>query len=172
MTKGRCASKGPSGISAERRSKFSAKADGFVMGQSLFEVLLALAVITLTVVGIASLSTYAVSNTTYSRNKNQATRYAQEGIEWVRSERDSNITNFLSNASGTWCLSSLTWSSSHSICTSQVIANTQFTRNLIFSTVTKDGKQVKQAEVKVSWSDSKSTREVSSTTYFSDWRLR
>jgi len=168
MTKERCVNKG--GISIEKRFKCSAKKDVLILGQSLFEVLLALAVITLTVVGIASLSTYAVSNTTYSRNKNQATRYVQEGIEWVRSERDNNITDFLSKASGTWCLSSLGWGS-HSICnSSQLIVGTQFTRNLIFSTVI--GKPVIQAEVKVSWNDSKSTREVSSTTYFSDWRLR
>lgn len=63
-------------------------------GQTIIEVLIALS----TAVVIVAASTLAVltaiNNASYTQTQNSATRYAQEGIEFVRYLRGSNFTEF------------------------------------------------------------------------------
>ena len=56
-------------------------------GQSLFEVVFAVAVSALIITAIVILAGNAVSNSTFSRNKALAGRFVQEAIEWLRKER-------------------------------------------------------------------------------------
>lgn len=56
-------------------------------GQSLIEVVAAVAVIVLVVLALISLTTVAIRNSSFSNNQALATKYAQEGIERVRSYR-------------------------------------------------------------------------------------
>lgn len=57
-------------------------------GQTLVEILVAIAVIILVLVAVVSRAVDSVRNSIFSRDQVLATRFAQEGIEWARSQRD------------------------------------------------------------------------------------
>ena len=82
-------------------------------GQSLIEVLAGLAMAVLIVAALVNMVTASLRSSQYAKTTSQATKYAQEAIEWLRSERDSAATwsDFKSNVLGdseveskTWCL--------------------------------------------------------------------
>jgi Tfp pilus assembly protein PilV len=146
-------------------------------GQSLFEVVLALAVATLIVVALVALASSSIRNTTFSKNKTLATRYSQEAAEWMRGERDADWTTFYGRAANPlYCLKSLSWTEATigSCGTGQEILNTAFKREVSFTrtTVTVGGmpKDVVEAEIKVYWSDAQGMHEVRTATDFTDWR--
>ena len=142
-------------------------------GQSLFEIILSLAIITLIIVAIVALTATSIRNTTFSKNKTLASRYSQEATEWLRGERDADFNAFETRTlTPLYCLPSLTWSSATiGACTSgQEIANTLFRREVSFSLSVVNGKTLIQAGVKVYWTDSQGLHEVRSVTNFSDWR--
>lgn len=140
-------------------------------GQSLFEVVLALAVVTLITVGIIILTTDSIKNSSFSKNKTLASRFAQEAIEWIRKERDKNFSTFLGHAAiPTYCFDTLTWSNIGPCSSSEKISGTILTREVDFTTYTVSGKNIVEALVVVSWSDSKGYHESRSSTNFNDLR--
>src|SRR5258708_38691280 len=62
-------------------------------GQSLVEVLVALSLAVVISSGIAVLIVYGLSSAQFSKSQSRAAQYAQEGMEKVRSLRDSNLFN-------------------------------------------------------------------------------
>ena len=56
-------------------------------GQSFFEVIIALALVSIVLVSLVMLAAVSVRTTTFARTKNNATRLTQEAIEWARSQR-------------------------------------------------------------------------------------
>ncbi len=146
-------------------------------GQSLFEVILAIAVLTLVLVGIVSLATSSVRNSTFSRNKTLGSKYAQEVSEWLRSERDRDRDVFINRADAIgvekkYCLQALVWTNLGECSDNELIANTPLKRNLTLIKRDKSGKAVIEAKVVVSWQDAQGEHEARSYTYFSDWRER
>lgn len=148
-------------------------------GQSLFEIIVALAVSTLIIIALVALASTSIKNSTYSRNNTVATRYVQQAMEWLRSERDSDWDSFYLRGSNTssWCLTSLDWSDSRPEQTCQddeFITNTFFYRTVHFTpgSVNVNGvdKDFMDVLVKVYWTDTQGLHEVTSTTRFSDWR--
>ena len=142
-------------------------------GQSLFEIMLALAITTLITVALVALTATSIRNTTFSKNKTLASRYSQEATEWLRGERDVDFNAFETRAATPlYCFPSLTWgSASIGACTSgQEIANTLFRREISFSSSVVNGKTLIQAGVRVYWTDAQGLHEVRSVTNFSDWR--
>ncbi|MFZ5932782.1 MAG: PulJ/GspJ family protein [Patescibacteria group bacterium] len=142
-------------------------------GQSLFEIMLALAISTLIIVAIVVLTSNAIRNTTFSKNKTLATRYSQEATEWLRGERDTDFTAFESRAATPlYCFPALSWASATvGACGSgQEITDTIFKREISFSGSVVNGKTLVEAGVKVYWTDSQGLHEVRSVTNFSDWR--
>lgn len=140
-------------------------------GQSLFEVVMALAVVTLITVGIVILATNSIKNSTFSRNKTLSAKYAQEAIEWMRAERDKDISEFLNNVViPVYCLDSLSWSNVDVCSSGEVISNTNLTREASFTTSLISGKNIIEAQVTVFWNDSQGYHEVRSTTSFADTR--
>ncbi len=148
-------------------------------GQSLFEIVVALAVSTLIIVAIVALASTSIRNSSYSRNNTVATRYAQQTMEWLRSERDINWNDFYAVASATpsWCMTELDWTISNAkpnCSDNEFIPDTFFYREVVFTAGTIDvsgvPKQYVDAFVKVYWVDSQGEHQVSSTTRFSDWR--
>jgi len=129
----------------------------------MFEVVIALFIISMIIVGIVSLSTISLSNSIFSRNKNLAGKYSQEAIEWLRSQKETDFGLFETNAVGTRCLNTLAFTSPP--C--QLINNI-FKRQVTF-TVTLNPTIIK-AEVVTSWNDSKGTHQAVSTTEFTDIR--
>ena len=139
-------------------------------GQSLFEVVLALAVITAVIVAIIILATNTIRNANFSKTKTEATRYAQEATEWLRGERDADFDTFRTNAlSINWCFTTLSFGPSQlGLCSEgEVIPGTQLRREATFSEIT--ATSIDKAEVRVYWSDAQGTHEVKTITSFTDW---
>ncbi len=142
-------------------------------GQSLFEVVLALGVITAITVGIVSLTVISIRNAGFSKNKTLAGRYAQEATEWLRSERDNDFTIFETHAqTSQWCLISLNWNNVGACGESDKITGTPLLRDVTFSTNLVSGKTVIETSIRVYWGDAQGAHEVRSATSFSDWRQR
>lgn len=143
-------------------------------GQSLFEVVVALAISALIIVTLVSLVSSAIRNSNFSKNKSLAARYAGEVSEWLRGERDSDIDGFFGQRaiSGlTYCLPSLApavWPTAGECGAGVVIPGTLFFREVTFSGAV----PTIQADISVEWTDSQGIHEVRNTTNFTDWRER
>ena len=141
-------------------------------GQSLFEVVLALALSTLIIVALVSLVSSSIRNSSYSRNKTYATRYTQEATEWLRGQRDGDwdvfSTNFLfcPTPPHVQCLDTLAWENCGTCSDTEFIGNI-FKREISFTDIEVDSVTV---EVKTYWSDSQGIHEVRSSTILTDWR--
>jgi len=59
-------------------------------GQSLVEMIVAIAVMMVVVVSLISVATTSLRNASFSRDQALATKYAQDAIENVRSQRNQN----------------------------------------------------------------------------------
>lgn len=64
-------------------------------GSALLEAVIALAAVIMAVAGIAIVIASSASNATFIQNQNQANKFAQEGIEFIKSIKDESYTNFL-----------------------------------------------------------------------------
>lgn len=72
-------------------------------GQTLIEVLVALAVIVLIVTSITVAVITSLNNAEFVKNQNLATQYAQQGMEIMRFMRNTNYGTF-TQLTGTYCL--------------------------------------------------------------------
>jgi hypothetical protein len=142
-------------------------------GQSLFEVVFALAVAGIVMIGIVSLAASSVRNSSYSRNNALATRYVQETSEWLRGQRDgSDWTSFsgYADASGvTYCLQSLGSSlpSVSSCGDTDYITGTIFIRELKLTLLSADTVDV---EISVEWNDAQGLHTTRSLTQLTNWQ--
>ena len=147
-------------------------------GQSMFEVVLALFIITMIIVAVVILSTNSISNSLFSRNKTIANRYSQEAIEWIRQEREADFAIFKTNATGSYCLqsplSSSTWANTGTCGSSEIVTTDSiFTREVTFTNVVISASQTSiEATVTTSWNDSRGLHEAISKTEFTDIRDR
>lgn len=146
-------------------------------GQSLFEIIIALAVATMIIVAIVTLAANSISNSIFSKNRSLATRFAQEATEWLRSQRDMSWDNLSTLADGsTYCLQDISSLGSLQLgsCSGSkfVTGSTNIKREVILESGTSGGKNIINVEIKVYWSDGKGDHEVKSSTTFSDWRQR
>ena len=98
-----------------------------VNGQTLYEVIIAIGIVAIILVGAISLSTVGIRNSSFARNNSVATKYAQGGIEWLREQRDRDWDEFRGNT-GRTNLGDLSWGSGS--CT---IPGTTFCRTMSFS---------------------------------------
>jgi prepilin-type N-terminal cleavage/methylation domain-containing protein len=81
-------------------------------GFSLIEVLVFTAVLGLFFVAALSVATFNLKNMKIQEHKILATRYAEEGVEWVKQEKEDDWTEFIARGSAggtTYCLNSLDW---------------------------------------------------------------
>lgn len=146
-------------------------------GQSLFEVIFALAVASLVMVGIVSLAATSVRNSTFARNTALSTRLAQEVSEWLREQRDANdwsVFSSYTNAGGiTYCLQTLGSSfPSQGVCgAGAYVVGTSFTReaNLRLLSSSNPDDTV-EAIITVEWSDAQGLHETRTTAQFTSWQ--
>jgi len=139
-------------------------------GQSLFEVLLALAVAALVIIAIVALATTSIRNANFSRNQSLTTRCTQEAIEWLRGQRDEDWDAFAIRAlTSPWCLKSLSWTDTvvGGCGSSDFISDTIFKREISFTIL--DASNI-DTEVKVYWEDARGLHETKTITTFTDWR--
>ena len=150
-------------------SKFKIQNSRIYKGQSLFEVVVAIAVSALIVVALVSVTSNSIQNSSFSKNKALAATYAQQASEWLRGQRDSDINVFVTHAAtGTFCLPDLSssnpWQDVGHCSPDMVIPGTPFLREVALSVDTQNGKDVIDAGVTVSWTDSQGMHEVMDST--------
>lgn len=137
-------------------------------GLSLIELLIAVSVISIILVGISSVATRSVNVQTFSKEQAQATKLAEEQIERVRAFRDRNGFSVLTCATQCSIQSNLSRSTS-----TLTVAN--FT---VWFTVRQPGAcptpagltQMKEVVVYAQWTDRRGTHQARKTECFSDWR--
>jgi len=141
-----------------------------VKGQSIFEVVIAIGVIGIIISGVVALATTSIRNSTFTRNKSLAARYAQEAVEWMRGERDAGWVTFHTYAgTATYCLDTLAWGNTGACSSTETISGTILSREITFSGVLPT--QV-NAAVRVSWTDSQGVHQVTTSTVLTDWKSR
>lgn len=143
-------------------------------GQTIVEVLVAVAVLGLVLTAVAAMLTLTVKNAAESRSKALATQRAQEAVEVYRRERKVlGWTEFLANVGdGTFCLNILPTNSdefkalANGECTEGVPeAGTEFIREV---TVSQPAAGVVKIEATVGWTDGNKSRSVVVTQQLQD----
>ena len=84
-------------------------------GTSIIEVVIAAALISISVIAALSLSNHSQKQNTYARDLAEASKYLAEGSDWLRSERDelgwatiaSKVASDVSEGVSTYCLNTL-----------------------------------------------------------------
>lgn len=137
-------------------------------GQSLFEVVVAIAISALIITAIVSLASNSIQNSSFSRDKTLAANYVQQTNEWLRQERDKNTSDFMAKAAiPTWCFATLSWSSPTACGATQYISGTKFVRQSSFTILLVSGKNLVQIDTVVSWRDAKGLHQVKGSTNLS-----
>lgn len=146
-------------------------------GQSLFEVVFALAVAALVLTGVVSIAATSVRNSSFARNNALATRFVQETSEWLKEQKETNDwTDFSSNASsgGTdYCFQSLgtNFPSAVECSTGDYITDTIFTREVTLTLRnTANPDDTVEALITVEWNDAQGLHTVRSTAQYTRWR--
>ena len=129
-------------------------------GQTLIEAIVALVTILLIITAIAVVLTNGLYNSQFIKNQNEANKYAQEGMEFVRSIQKNDLASFGSyNQNATYCIDEVNNILSTTNCSTTTINTaSSYVRTIAFST---GGAQCSATEIKVtvtvSWSSSKCT---------------
>ncbi len=143
-----------------------------ILGQSLFEVVVAIGIVSAILVGVMSLATHSISNSTFSREQALAQTYTQEAVEWLRGQRDADWDTFIGHASSTgtaWCLQTLSWDNSGACGVSETISGTNFRRQVELSIISMDEIEV---VVGTSWEGKGGQHKSEVTTKLNNWKAR
>ena len=140
-------------------------------GQSLIEVLTALAVVLLVIVALIRATTISMRSSGFSKAQAQATAYAQEAIEWIRAERDKDWNGISSRAGLTFCLNSesLSWSAEGVCPADDYLLGGRFKREATLTNIGGTGNQI-EVEVIVSWQEAGGEHHSQVNTYLTNWR--
>ena len=124
-------------------------------GQSIIEVLVAIAVGVVVMGAITVAVTTSLIGAEFGRNQSEATNISQEGIDTMRNIRDSDYTKFSSYSDGDYCLAkNATSLTNESTCTSPNVDI--FVRKVNIKTnVAGSCTASKEITVTTSWNDSR-----------------
>ena len=145
-----------------------------ILGQSLYELVFAIGIAAIIITGVLVVSTTSVRNSTYSKNNSQATKYAQEEMEWLRGQRDAGWDSFVTNIDTGGCTAgNFSWGGLGGNCTVGDI----YTRTANFTCRDSAGGVVMcdstasmvDASVSISWTDAQGDHIVTSVSKFTDW---
>lgn len=143
-----------------------------LFGQSLFEVVMALAILAVILTGIVSLTSKSVTTASFSKNKAQANRYASEAIEYLRAQKEflgwPAFQTAVTASGGVWCMNDLTFTVSGACDPanpSHNIGSSIFQRTLS----TQENTDNIDVTVTVSWTDEKGFHETKTVSSISDW---
>lgn len=135
-------------------------------GQSLVEIIVAVGVVILLVMGIVVATTTSLRSGQRGKDKGLAVKYAQEGIELVRDLRNQGWIDFQSR-DGLWCLAKDgTWTKSLGTCDANI--DNLYTRGVTFGWDA--GNSRMNVVVVVSWSDGDIPRDVKLETFLTQWQ--
>lgn len=127
-------------------------------GQSLVEAIVALVTILIIITAIAIVIVSGLYNSSYIKNQNEANKYAQEGMEFVRNIQKNDLVAFASyNQNATYCIEEGSSTLTSTNCDTQTInTGNAYNRTVVFSP---GGSECLLTEIKVSvsvkWSSSK-----------------
>lgn len=128
---------------------------------SLVEVLVFISVLGLFFTAALSVTTFNLQNMKIQEHKILATRFTEEGIEWVKQEKEDNWTLFLDHNVGYYCLNSLGWTSnsisSPACAEANYISGTIFKREL---SLTKPVADQVNMTVTVTWQEGGNSKNV------------
>jgi Tfp pilus assembly protein PilV len=135
-------------------------------GQSLFEVMVAVAISALIITAVVGLASTSIQNSSYSRDRNLASNYVQELNEWFRSQRDSDIITLRINVvkSPIWCFVKTSWEKFTACGATDYVEGTKFIRQSTLNMEVVNNKDLLEITTTVSWQDSKGLHQVSSST--------
>jgi type II secretory pathway pseudopilin PulG len=129
-------------------------------GQSLIEAVLSLGVCSIIIAAIAMVVITSMNNANYAKYQNVAAHYAQEGLDIVRQQSETNWSLFALKSSGTYCLaqdSTDMGTTPVSDCATPNISsnNINFIRKIIILASGSGCSSGEKVSVIVSWSDGK-----------------
>ena len=141
-------------------------------GFSLIEVLIFITVMSLFFVSAAAVVSVVVKNMKVNEHKILGTRFAQEAVEWVRSEKEIDWNAFSERAPSTgspseYCLNSLAWNS----MPCDYSLKTLYQRTVTLKSIESVGGYKYQVDVSVlvKWNEPGRTYSVPVNTTFSIW---
>lgn len=149
-------------------------------GQTMLELVMALTVALVIITAIVSVVTVSLRNSIFAKQQAEVTRFAQEGMEWVRTEKEKDWGTFYSKsgvATQRFCINALTWPNPdiRVPCSgSSYIGSTIYYRDLELIQREKLGlagdNETVEATIIVSWNDSRGRHSSRLTTQFVDWK--
>lgn len=141
-------------------------------GQSLVEAMIALGVAVIVIVALVNLSLVALRSSTIAQNQLMAKNLANQGLEAVRALRDSDWGKLPSDTGSTiYYLNSD--KTGFTTTVEQIDKDTTTTKFFTRKIFVKDDavdQEKKQVTCEVTWSDSSGQKQVSISTYLTNWR--
>ena len=144
-------------------------------GFSLVEVLVFVTILGLFFVAAISVTTYSLKNMKINEHKIIATHFAEEGLEWIKSEKENDWEIFISkdtsSGSGTiYCLNNLDWATTENCLESSYISSTPliFKREVTLKNASSPTTEV-NIEIIVSWIEGNQTMSVPIKTVVNLW---
>lgn len=138
-------------------------------GQSMLELLIALGIGVLVILALVQSMVLSMKNSEFAKNQNLATRYSQEAIEKIRSERDKlGWNDFFTNYKDTsQCIGASSWSPKPVGGCSQNTGSI-FIREASFQKINDNQLDI---TVITSWTDTSGTHKSEQKTYLTRWQL-
>lgn len=130
-------------------------------GQTLLEVVIALSAILITLAAISVVITTSVANSTFIKNQGLASKYAQQGMEYIRYLRNNDYLTYKSYVPGinqpfvTYCLNGSNVFGSESSCNGVINLGGVFIRTVTFEVGTGQCNNTTQVAVNVKWKSNK-----------------
>jgi len=138
-----------------------------LLGQSLVEMIVVVAIVTVSLVALVRAAVVAVRNAQFARHQSQAIDLAREAAEWLRGEREKSFSQFASRAGSSdgnrYCFDGLNWDNSGP-CSDDELVGDIFTREVVLK---KESDDLITAEVIVSWQERGKIHSRAIETYFS-----
>jgi Tfp pilus assembly protein PilV len=138
-----------------------------VLSFTLIEVLIFVTILSVFFITALSVTVISLRNTQINEHKIMATKYAEELMEWLKSQKENGWKDFYDQSDGQHCFNTLVWPPSvPGNCGLTFISGTIFKR---YATLTKmSGNQV-NIQVTVTWSEIGNTYSVPLETIVSVW---
>lgn len=129
-------------------------------GQSLFEVVVAIALISIIITTIVSLTIISLKNNIHARNKTVSQNLANEAYEWLREQKTNDWTNFQlkADSSKVYCMDTLVLDDDDGCGVDEIITQqgAEFTRTVILTRIGADSNSV-NTKINVAWSEAGKT---------------
>lgn len=154
-----------------------------LQGTSIIEIVIATALISVAIISALSLANYSQKQNNYAKGLGEATKYASQGADWIRTQRDTLGWATLASKAladdvggqAVYCLDLLTTTESATDFTDIVSGNCQPTDYIIGTTfqrkmtITAGGPGILKVTIMVTWMEN-IERQATIETELTQWR--